>query len=68
MTIRADVARLIDVLEKTGCDHPQEKITFYHGFTHIDPVTKDMMQIGDVWVCSCGKSWDYDPNEEEEKK
>jgi len=66
MTNRADIARLIDYFEKTGCNHSPEKITYYPGFSHIDPVTHDMMQIGGVWVCSCGKSWDYDPEEDRE--
>ncbi len=72
---RVDITRLIGFLEekpepstsqgaKTACTHPPEKITFYQGNIYIDPVTKDMMQIGGVWVCECGESWDHDPAED----
>lgn len=61
MPERKDIEKVIGVLEKLGCDHAQKKITYYPGFTHFDRYTGDMMQIGGVWVCECGESWDYDP-------
>jgi hypothetical protein len=49
------------------CQHLPNQITMFRGGGQLSKTGELIRDENKVFICDCGKSWDYDPNDEPEE-
>ena len=49
------------------CQHRPNQITMFRGGGKLSKTGELIRDENKVFICDCGKSWDYDPNDEPEE-
>jgi len=49
------------------CEHCPNQVTMFRGGGKLSKTGELIRDENKIWICDCGASWDYDPNDEPEE-